>query len=167
MPLGVFMSLILEWFVSLLLECVACFSIFWCVLLCYFGPLRVIQLMSWEIRKVRIKTGAVGIITTAYLSQQNIVHILKYSIYSMSIAGIRQVDSWGEVSLISIYTIGISEHWAINGSHVLRSIVILLFSGMSVQFELIWMSLISFLDSRIFIILLVKQSENKLFCFST
>ena len=137
------------------------------LLLCYFGPLRVIQLKSWEIRKVRIKAGAVGIITRAYLSQQNIVHFLKYSIYGMSITGIRQVDSWGEVSSISIYTIGNSEHWAINGYYVLRSIVILLFSGMSVQFGLIWMSLISFLDSRIFIILLVKQSGNKLFCFST
>ena len=124
------MSLLLEWFVSLLLECVAYFNIFWCVLLCYFGPLRVIQLMSWEIRKIRIKAGAVGIITRIYLSQQNIVQSLKYSIYGMSIAGIRQVDRWDEVSSISIYTIGISEHWAINGSYVLRLIVILLlFSG--------------------------------------
>lgn len=74
----------------------------------------------------------------------------------MSIAAIGQVDCWGAISPTSIYAIGISEYWTINGCYVLRSIVILLFSGMLVQFGLIWMSLISFLDSKIFKILFVK-----------
>ena len=54
------MSLLLEWFMSLFLEYVVCFSIFQCVLFCYFGLLRVIQLVSSEILKVRIKAGNGG-----------------------------------------------------------------------------------------------------------
>ena len=96
------------------------------------------------------------IIARAHLSQQKIVHPLGDFTYGMSIAGTQQVDSWGAVSQTSVYAIGVSEHWATNGSYVLRSIVILLYSGMSMQFGLIMISLISFLASILF-----KRSGNK------
>jgi hypothetical protein len=117
------------------------------------------QLVSREIWKGRIEAGAVIIIARAHLSQQESVHPLGVSTYGMSIAGSRQVDSWGVVSP--------SEHWATNGSYVLRSIVILLYSGMLVQFGLIGLSLISFSVKRIFQFCFVKRSGNKSAkCFS-
>ena len=68
----------------------------------------------------------------------------------MSIAGVQHIDSCGTVSPISIYVIGVFEHWANNSFHVIWSIAMLLFPEMLVQVGSLRMSLISFLALRIF-----------------
>ena len=123
------------------------------------------------------------IISRAHLSQLKIVHPYGVFTFGMSIAGIRHVDSWGAfgksiagirhvdscgaTSPISIYAIGVSEHWAINSFYVIWSIAMLLFPDILVQFGSLGMSLISFLASRIIeFYLLNDQETNHLIVFS-
>ena len=150
-------------FVSLFLECVSLFRV------CFVSPsgvfvmflssyvwvclvlvlLKMMLLMFLGIWKACIEDGTVAIITRAHLSQSKIIHHLRISTFGMSIAGIRHVDSWGVVPPTSVYLIGASEYWANNGCYVIRSFVILLLSGMLVQFGSLGISSISFLVSRI------------------
>ena len=130
-----------------------------------------------------IDSETVVIIARAHLSQSKIVHSSRGYTFGMSIAGIRHVDSWGAfgmsiagvrhvdscgaVSPISIHTIVVFEHWANNGFYVIRSIAMVLFPEMLVQFGSFGMSLISFLVSRIFkFYVLNDQETNHLIVFS-
>ena len=107
------------------------------------------------------------IISRAHLSQLKIVHPYGVFTFGMSIAVIRQVDSWGIVAPTLVYVIGVSEHWVTNSFYVIRSIVMLLLSGMLVLFGLLRMSLISFSISRIFkFYVLNDQETNQLIVFS-
>ena len=114
-----------------------------------------------------IESGTVVIIARAHLSQSKIVHHSRVYTFGMSIAGIRHVDNCGATSPISIYAIGVSEHWAINSFYVIWSIAMLLFPEILVQFGSLRMSLISFFASRIFgFYLLNDQETNHLIVFS-
>ena len=143
--------------------------------------LKMILLMFWRIWKTRIETGLVVIIARAHLSQLKIVHSLSVFTFGMFIAGIRHVDSWGEESIFSMSiagirhvdswgvapTLGVFEHWANNCFYVIWSFVMLLLSGMLVQYGLLGMSSISFLISRIFkFYVLNDQKTNQLIMFS-
>ena len=145
--------------------------------------LRTSLLIYLVICKNCIESGTVVIIARAHLSQPKIVHHSRVYTFGMSIAGIRHVDSWGvfgmsiagvrhvdscgTASPISIYAIGVSEHWANNGFYVIWSIAMLLFPEVLVQFGSLEMSLISFLASRIVkFYVLNDQETNHLIVFS-
>ena len=101
------------------------------------------------------------------LKKLNIVYLLGFYICGMSIADIWHVDSWYAAPPISVYAIGDSENWVNNSFYVIRSIVILLLSGMLVQFGSFGISLISFSVSRIFKFhVLNDQETNQLIDFS-
>ena len=145
--------------------------------------LKTSLLIFLVIYKNCIESETVVIIARAHLSQSKIVHHLRVYTFGMSIAGIRHVDSWGAfgksiagirhvdscgaTSPISIYAIGVSEHWANNSFYVIWSIAMLLFPEILVQFGSLRMSLISFFASRIFeFYLLNDQETNHLIVFS-
>ena len=123
---------------------------------------RMILLMFFGIWKSLHRSWGVEIIAKAHLSQPNIVHVLGVSTFGMSIAGIRHVDSWGVAPPTSVYAIGVwvSEQWANNGFYVMRSIVMLLLSGMLVQYGSLGMSSISFLVLRIFKFYVLNDQET-------
>ena len=124
--------------------------------------LIVILLMFLRIWKARIETGLVVIIARAHLSQLKIVHLLWVFTLGMSIAGIRHVDSWCVAPALGVF-----EHWANNGCYVIWSFVMLLLSGMLVQYGLLGMSSTSLLISRIVkFYVLNDQKTNQLILFS-
>ena len=111
--------------------------------------LKTSLLIFLVICKDYIDSRMVVIIARAQLSQSKIVHpsrgytfgmsiagsrhVDSWGAFGMSIAGVRHVDSCGAASPISIYVIGVFEHWANNGFYVIWSITMLLFSEMLVQ----------------------------------
>ena len=152
---------------SLFLECLV-ISLLNCIWICSVLVLmRIILLISFGIWKVYIETKAMVIVARAHLSQLKIVHPYGVFTFGMSIAVIRQVDSWGIVAPTSVYVTEVSEHRATNSIYVIRSIVMLLLSRMLVLFGLLKMSLISSSISRIFKFYVLHDQEiNQLIVFS-
>ena len=137
--------------------------------------LRITLLISWGIWKDCIEARTVKIIARAHHSQPKMVHhFLEVFTFGMSIAGIRHVDSWGVthplgVSMFGMSIAGIrhvdswsedSEHWGINGSYVMWSIVISLFSGILAQFGSLRMFSNLFLVSRTFMFILLNDQKT-------
>ena len=97
--------------------------------------LRTSLLIFLVICKDCIESETVVIIARAHLSQPKIVHPSRVYIFGMSIAGFRHVDSWGAFGMsiagvrhvdscgaaspISVYAIGVFEHWANNSFYVI------------------------------------------------
>ena len=120
----------------------------------YFGPFKMFQLVSWKIGTTRIEAGSVVEIAKAHLSQSKFVHIIGDPTCGMSIAGIRQVDSWGAVS-----PIGVPEHWATDGAYVKVNC-----DATSFLVDVGWIAqgvIVIFFSFKNLNILCVKQSENK------
>ena len=67
--------------------------------------MRMIPLISFGIR---IETKAMVIIARAHFSQLKIVHPYGVFTFSMSIAVIREVDSWSIVTSTSVFSAGAS-----------------------------------------------------------